>query len=187
MIQFRYHQSTYISLDRSLSKSLITLLRIKFRRMEIDDLEKVSELDYLSFSLPWPKSSFKFEIEQNPTSRCWVAETISGNSNPIIVGMIVVWFIIDETHIATFAVHPDYRKQKIAQRLLAHALIDAYQSGAKKVFLEVRKGNVAARSLYEKFGFIEVGIRPGYYSDNKEDAVMLNIDVLEIDRLESFL
>jgi ribosomal-protein-alanine N-acetyltransferase len=166
---------------------LDNLLPIRFRRMVIEDLEKVSELDRMSFSLSWPKSSFKFEIEQNQTSRCWVAETIFSETTPIIVGMIVVWLIIDEIHIATFAVHPDFRNQKIAQRLLAHTLIDAYKSGAKKVFLEVRRGNISARSLYEKFGFIEVGFRPGYYSDNKEDAVMLNLDVIEIDRLEAFL
>jgi ribosomal-protein-alanine N-acetyltransferase len=84
--------------------------------MVIEDLEKVSELDYLSFSLPWPKSSFKFEIEQNPSSRCWVVETNSEGTQPIIVGMIVVWLIVDEIHVATFAVNPDFRNQRIAQK-----------------------------------------------------------------------
>ncbi|MBA4375142.1 MAG: ribosomal-protein-alanine N-acetyltransferase [Anaerolinea sp.] len=155
--------------------------------MEITDLEEVSQLDQQSFSLPWPESSFIFEIEKNEVSRCWVAETRDERGDTHLVGMIVVWFIVDEVHIATLAVHPDMRKQKVAQRLLAHTLMDAFHSGAKKSFLEVRKGNLAARSLYHKFGFIYVGIRKAYYQNNGEDAVMMNLERFEIDKLESFL
>ncbi len=153
--------------------------------MEIADLEKVKTLDQLSFSLPWPESSFKFEIESNPVSRCWVAEIEDENAHPILVGMAVIWLIVDEAHVATLAVHPDYRGLKIGQRLLAFVLIDSYHSGATRSFLEVRRGNQAARSLYQRFGFEEVGIRKRYYVDNNEDALMMNLEKMDLNKLES--
>jgi ribosomal-protein-alanine N-acetyltransferase len=148
--------------------------------MTLDDLAEVIRLDHASFSLPWPESSFRFEIEKNECSRCWVALLDSK-----IVGIMVAWLIVDEIHIATFAVDPAYRRQGIAQKLLAHTLIDGLRSGGVKGFLEVREGNLAARELYEKFGFEDVGIRKNYYKDNGENAVMLNLENPDIDMLES--
>lgn len=148
--------------------------------MTINDLEEVIQLDHASFALPWPASSFKFEIEENECSRCWVA--LLENK---IVGIMVAWLIIDEIHIATFAVDPAYRRQGIAQKLLVHTLIDGLKSGGEKGFLEVREGNLPARRLYEKFGFEDVGIRNKYYKDNGENAVMMNLETPDIDVLES--
>ena len=153
--------------------------------MTLDDLERVIELDRDSFSLPWPESSFKFELTQNSSSRCWVAEVM--NTPKLVVGMIVTWLIVDEVHVATFAVDPAYRRQGIARRLLAHTLIEGARSGGQKAFLEVRAGNVAARSLYSSFGFEEIGVRKKYYQDNAEDAVMMNLENIKMDTLESFL
>ena len=82
--------------------------------MELADLPAVIELDQRSFSLPWPASSFKFEIENNPVSRCWVVETQIEGEPPVLIAMIVIWLIVDEAHVATIAVHPDYRRQHIA-------------------------------------------------------------------------
>lgn len=153
--------------------------------MDISDLDNVIALDQLSFSLPWPVSSFVFEIEKNPASRCWVAEITDENDNPILVGLIVVWLIVDEVHIATFAVHPDFRRRKIGQHLLAFTLLDAYHAGATRSFLEVRSGNLPARTLYELFGFQEIGVRKHYYKDNNEDAVMMNLEKIDLHLLES--
>lgn len=148
--------------------------------MTLDDLEEVIRLDHASFSLPWPESSFRFEIEKNECSRCWVALL-----DHEIVGIMVAWLIVDEIHIATFAVDPDYRRQGIAQKLLVHTLVDGFESGGKIGFLEVREGNLPARRLYEKFGFVDVGIRKNYYKDNGENAVMMNLEHPDIDVLES--
>jgi [ribosomal protein S18]-alanine N-acetyltransferase len=82
-------------------------------------------------------------------------------------------------------VDPDYRRQGIAQKLLAHTLLDGLQSGGEKGFLEVREGNLAARRLYEKFGFEDIGLRKKYYQDNGENAVMMNLEHPDIDMLES--
>lgn len=155
--------------------------------MTLNDLERVVQLDRASFTLPWPESSFRFEINENKFSRCWVAEIDDDQNVSVMVGMIVAWLIIDEINIATFAVDEAYRRQGIAQCLLAHTLIDAHQSGGEKAFLEVRDGNIAARTLYRKFGFVEVGVRKKYYQDNGEDAVLMNLEELDIDLLNSFL
>ena len=153
--------------------------------MEFDDLPAVIELDQRSFALPWPVSSFRFELESNAVSRCWVAEIDRVDSPPLLVAMVVIWLIVDEAHVATLAVHPDYRRQKIAQRLLAFTLVDAYHAGAVRSLLEVRRGNEAAISMYKRFGYRETGIRKKYYKDNSEDAVLMDLDPLDLDGLLS--
>lgn len=158
---------------------------ISIRKMEARDIQTVIALDRQSFSLPWPESAFHYEVEKNTASRCWVAELFDEANNLVLVGMIVVWLILDEVHIATIAVNSTFRQLHIGQRLLAHTLIDAVDLGAKKAFLEVRKGNLVARALYRKFGFTEVGVRRWYYQDNREDAVLLNLEELDKDRLIS--
>jgi [ribosomal protein S18]-alanine N-acetyltransferase len=168
-------------------KILENPIPVSFRRMTLDDLECVLQLDHASFTLPWPESSFRFEISKNECSRCWVAEIRDENSAPLIVGMIVLWLIIDEIHVATFAVDPNYRRMGIARRLLASSLLEAIHSGGTKSFLEVRAGNLAARTLYSKFGYVEVGVRKKYYQDNGEDAILMNLEDIEIPLLESFL
>ena len=143
------------------------------RRMLLEDVPAVHEIDTLSFSLPWPERSFRFELTENPVSRGWVAE-MDGR----IAAMLVLWFIIDEAHIATIAVHPDYRRQGIGEKVLLHALLAVHDEGARRVFLEVRAGNAAAQAMYKKYGFVADGIRPRYYKDNNEDAVLMSLNNL---------
>lgn len=107
-------------------------------------------------------------------------------AGPVVAAMAVVWFIIDEVHIATIAVDPDYRRRKIGQKLLAAILKDALISGAKHAFLEVRESNASARTMYRRFGFQEVGKRPHYYSDTQEDAVLMNLEPMDGIVLDDF-
>ena len=146
--------------------------------MTVQDISAVIDLDRKSFSLPWPERSFRFELAENPASRCWVAE-LDGK----IVGMIVVWLIVDEAHVATVATHPDYRRQGIGKRLLAYALRHMIQDGARSSFLEVRESNLAAQEMYRKFGYEVTGRRRHYYRDNNEDAILMNLDRLDAERL----
>lgn len=154
--------------------------------MENKDLPRVIEIDRGSFSLPWPERSFLFELEKNEVSRCWVAEFTAGDAALLVVGMIVVWLIADEVHVATLAVDPDYRRYGIAQRLLAHTLIDAYHSGASSSYLEVRRGNQAAIEMYRRFGYQEAGVRRNYYKDNGEDALLMDLVPLDLESLKRF-
>ena len=142
--------------------------------MTLEDLPAVVALDTLSFTLPWPERSFRFELTDNPASRCWVAEL-----DDRIVGMIVAWLLVDEAHVATLATHPDHRRQGIARNLLTYALRYMSKEGAVTSFLEVRDSNLAAREMYRRFGYEEVGRRKRYYKDNGEDAILMTLNGLD--------
>jgi ribosomal-protein-alanine N-acetyltransferase len=142
--------------------------------MSLEDVPAVHEIDTLSFNLPWPERSFRFELTENPVSRNWVAE-VDGR----IAAMLVLWFIIDEAHIATIATHPDFRRQGIGEMILLHALREVAAEGAQRAFLEVRLGNLAAQAMYKKYGFIVDGLRPKYYRDNNEDAILMSLTGLK--------
>ncbi len=152
---------------------------VHIRPMREDDIEQVRLIDKISFSLPWPEQAYRYEINENPASLLWVAETYFPDDEGKVIGMVVVWLILDEAHIATLAVHPDFRRQGIGDKLLLTALKGALSKGANQARLEVRAGNYAARSLYRRFGFDVVGRRLGYYRDNHEDAVLMNLNVLD--------
>ena len=153
-------------------------MNLEIRRMTLEDLPAVVALDQMSFSLPWPERSFRFELTENPASRCWVAVT-----DGRIVGMIVNWLLVDEVHVATIATHPEYRRQGIARKLLAHSLRHMSGEGAISSFLEVRESNDAARDMYRKFGYVETGRRKAYYKDNNEDAILMTLDRINLELL----
>jgi ribosomal-protein-alanine N-acetyltransferase len=149
---------------------------VRIRPMRLDDIDQVILIDRLSFSLPWPASAFRHELLNNPASLLWVAEVDLSDGTLIVVGAVVVWMIMDEAHIATLAVHPDYRRQGISQQLLVIVLRQAIEHQAALATLEVRANNLAAQALYKKFRFEVVGRRPRYYQDNYEDALIMTID-----------
>jgi len=150
-------------------------MSVILRKMTLDDVEQVVAIDQVSFSLPWPTSSFHFELTDNPASRCWVAE-----ADGRVAAMLVAWFIVDEIHIATIATHPDFRRRGIGENLLLHVLQASKAEGALTSFLEVRESNGAAIAMYEKFGYVESGRREGYYKDNGEDAILMTLDPLNL-------
>lgn len=147
---------------------------MNIRRMTLDDLPSVVELDKLSFTLPWPERAFRFELTDNPASRCWVAD-LDGK----IAGMIVAWLLVDEAHIATIATHPDHRRQGIAKELLMYALRYMSKEGAVSSFLEVRDSNTPAQEMYRTFGYEAVGRRKRYYKDTDEDAILMSLNGLD--------
>jgi len=151
-------------------------MSVILRKMTLDDVQQVIAIDQISFSLPWPVSSFRYELTENLASRCWVAE-----ADGRVAAMLVAWFIVDEIHIATIATHPDFRKQGIGEKLLLHTLQSAKAEGAVSSFLEVREGNDAAIMMYRKLGYVESGRRAGYYKDNGEDAILMNLEPLNIE------
>jgi ribosomal-protein-alanine N-acetyltransferase len=148
------------------------------RRMTLDDVPQVVAIDQIAFSLPWPERSFRFEITDNPASRCWVAE-VGGR----VAAMLVLWLIVDEAHIATIASHPDFRRLGIGKALMITALKSATEEGALSSFLEVRESNETALVMYRKFGFVESGRRKEYYKDNNEDAILMTLKPLNVEQL----
>ena len=152
--------------------------------MRLEDVEQVYAIDVLSFSLPWTERSYRFDLTENPAAALWVAEVVAEAGPPRLVGVIATWFIIDEVHIATLAVHPDYRRLGIGRKLLAHALLHSAYKGANTAMLEVRRTNLGAQVLYQQFGFIEVGVRPHYYVDNQEDALLMTLQPIDVEKIQ---
>lgn len=151
------------------------------RPMTLDDLPVVLDIDKLSFPQPWPESSYRFELTTNLASILLVAEV-----DEELVGYIGSWLLVDETHVSTLAVHPNFRRRGIARRLLLELLRRSAANGADIATLEVRVSNQAAIDLYTSFGFRITGRRPGYYRDNHEDAhIMTMVEVVQgVTRME---
>jgi ribosomal-protein-alanine N-acetyltransferase len=157
----------------------LTDAAVIIRPMQAEDLPAVQAIDQVSFAMPWPASAYRYELYDNPHSLLWVAEAVGPDEQRQVVGMVVVWLIIDEAHIATIAVHPDYRARGIAAELMAAALSGALEHGMLTATLEVRAHNPPAHKLYQRFRFEVVGRRPRYYRDNNEDALIMTIDKLD--------
>ena len=146
--------------------------------MNLDDIPRVREIDLLSFSLPWPEKSFLFELTENPSSLALIAELSASGSQPTVIGMSIVWVIVDEAHIATIAIHPDFRSYGYGKNMLAETLRQSIQRGALVATLEVRASNLIAQQMYATFGFTIVGQRQHYYRDNNEDAILMTVENL---------
>jgi [ribosomal protein S18]-alanine N-acetyltransferase len=150
-------------------------MNVIIRKMTVQDVPAVAQIDQLSFSLPWPEHSFHYEVSDNRVARCFVAEA----EDKRLAAMIVSWIVIDELHIATIATHPEFRRQGIGTLILKYALKDAAASEVRRAFLEVRASNEAALDMYRKFGFEISGRRTKYYKDNGEDAILMTLETLE--------
>jgi ribosomal-protein-alanine N-acetyltransferase len=158
---------------------------ITIRRMTDADLDRVRAIDQASFPTPWPANSFRHELEKNKAAHLWVAEESIDDAQNKIVGMIVVWLLVDEIHIATIAVDAAHRRQGIASQLIFTALSHLVDRGAIEATLEVRENNAAAQALYRGFGFRPVGRRRAYYHDSGEDAIIMALRNLDAEHLMS--
>jgi ribosomal-protein-alanine N-acetyltransferase len=141
--------------------------------MEPSDLPAAIEIDSLCLPRPWSEAVWREELE-SPLSLYLLLEEGGG-----IIGQIGVRHVLDELHITTLAVRPERRRQGHARTLVGAAL--AAFPGTRRVHLEVRPSNAAARALYEALGFATTGLRRRYYGD--EDALLMTLDLEEGRRL----
>ena len=145
---------------------------VRLRRMMRKDLPEVIAIEHQSFSNPWPDTTFEGEIQNIGLSYPVVAvDEAEGN----IIGYVIFWIIRDEVQINNVAVHPDYRRRRIAENMFRDILAVLEQNGILFVTLEVRAGNAAALTLYEKLGFKKIGYRKEYYTHPAEDAVVMGL------------
>lgn len=151
--------------------------------MQQSDVATVAAIERMVFTMPWSSSAFGYELRSNPHSHYYVARAESiprtldeRGMDPSIVGYGGFWMLLDEAHVCTLGVHPDWRRRSAGELLLAHMISEAAGMGANVVTLEVRVSNLAAQRLYEKYGFGTVGMRKGYYSDNNEDALIMTTE-----------
>ena len=143
-------------------------VRVLIEPMRLDDLPRIHAIEQASFSAPWPANAYRSELESNRLATYLVARV-----DDEIVGYGGMWLMVDEAHITTFAIDPAWRRQRIGERLLLECMVVAIARSAREMTLEVRLSNLPARRLYEKFGFRPVGVRPRYYSDDHEDALIM--------------
>jgi [ribosomal protein S18]-alanine N-acetyltransferase len=148
--------------------------RVVVEPMGLDDVEAVHEIERLSFRTPWPAYAFEQELKGNRLARYLVAR-----AGDRVVGFAGIWTMVDDAHVTTFGVHPDWRRQGIGRQLLLNLAELAVAIGAKRMTLEVRASNVPAQALYRSFDFDVVGRRAGYYTDDGEDALIMTTPELD--------
>jgi len=141
------------------------------RGMTLADVPQVLHIERRSFSIPWQEPTFRGLLRRRSASLL-VAEDAG-----TIVGYAVLWYAADEAELGDLAVHPEARRQGLGRWILDRSLLEAGRRGAEQVVLEVRASNAEARRLYEKAGFDTVGVRPSYYSEPVEDAILMRRSV----------
>ncbi len=143
-------------------------MKIELKEMTSSYTEGVFNVGKLSLKEAWSLDSINKELD-NKNAKYIVAVT----ENNEVVGFIGLWIVLDEGDITNVAVHPNYRKQKIASLLIEYVINNMKNWDISSLTLEVRKSNIPAQNLYKKFNFNVSGIRKNFYSDNNEDAYIM--------------
>ncbi len=146
---------------------------LRIGEYEEGDIDQILAIERDSFPTPWSANIFRSEII-SPISRLLVARV---GCEWLVAGYLVYWQVADEIHLHNIAVRRDMRRQGIASRLLGETVRFSRLKGARWLTLEVRRSNHAAQRFYEKFGISVRGIRPGYYTDTREDALIMWADL----------
>ncbi len=136
-------------------------------------LEGILDIENVSFPSPWSRQAFLQEID-NPISHLWVV-----TKNGALVGYVCFWIVENVVQLLNIAVHPNTRGRGLGYRLIKEVIKKGMSGQGKQVWLEVRVSNQAARGLYKKVGFEEVGLRPRYYRDTNEDAISMSLALPE--------
>lgn len=148
--------------------------KIFFRPMELSDLPQIEIIEKNSFSTPWPIQAYFTQLTNNQSARYTVV-IVNGK----VAGYCGCSLTSNKAHIMTIAIHPNYRGQGLGRAILTHVMGMMRAAGVTEMTLEVRVSNFIAQSLYEKLGFKRCGIRPKYYFDNQEDAIIMRVTLNE--------
>ncbi|MDZ7959943.1 MAG: ribosomal protein S18-alanine N-acetyltransferase [Aulosira sp. DedQUE10] len=159
-------------------------LELKLQSLTSDDLNAVLELDKACFGGLWTLEGYQRELDSPNSDLLGLFSPVSRFN---LLGMGCFWSILEEAHITILAVHPQYHCQGIGQALLYSLLKTASDRGLERATLEVRASNLAAISLYQKFGFKTAGRRRRYYQDNGEDALILWLGDLQYPNFQTTL
>jgi ribosomal-protein-alanine N-acetyltransferase len=150
------------------------------RRMVPEDLDRVLELQKQAFAHPWSADLFKRELTHD-WSTILLAEDLvqgeQGRESPRLLGFLIFWLVHDELHVLNLATDPIHRRRGVARALMTRTLATGREHKCVLATLEVRRSNEPAISLYRSFDFRAVGIRPNYYAEEREDAIVMNADL----------
>ena len=147
-------------------------------RLSRASVSDIADIEAESNSPPWSRKLFSDEFQHD------YARMYGARLHGRLVSYLLLHTVLDEAHVVKFGVLMHYRGRGIGRALMREVLLELHQAAVRWVGLEVRKSNLIARRLYESFGFIEAGIRERYYSDNSEDACLMNLtmrDFVELD------
>lgn len=139
----------------------------QIRPMRREDVLQVSEIEKLSFPSPWSCGMFSSELDKENFAFYYVMEY-----QDEVIAYIGYWKLANEAHLVNLAVHPAFRRKRLGSRLLKYILERAQNQGLDTITLEVRCFNLAAQKFYERFDFKKIAIRPGYYVETGEDALV---------------
>ncbi len=143
------------------------------RRMTLADVPQVYALEAATFADPWSEQSFADEMVKNKCARYLVAE-----AQGRVVAYAGAWIVLEEGHVTNIAVEEGMRGQGVGKAVTAALMQYAANLGVAYMTLEVRKSNLPAQRMYQKLGFVELGVRKRYYENNGEDALLLVCDHL---------
>ena len=153
--------------------------RPQHRRFEIvpmrpADLDDIMEIERLSFRAPWSRQVCVEELDRD-----WAHVDVLKERRPDarVIAFVNYWLVRDEVHVLNVATHTDARRQGHGSRLLEHVIAFATRHKCRYVTLEVRRSNAGAIRLYRKYGFRPVGIRPNYYVEDNEDAIVMLLEL----------
>ncbi len=149
---------------------------LAFRRMRESDLPRVMEIERAAFSHPWSEDLVRRELSHEFSTVLLATEPPAAGEG--VLGFAIVWLVHDELHVLNVAVAPEARRRGVARALLAELEGRALDDGAAKATLEVRRSNTPAIELYRSLGYVEVGVRPRYYAEDGEDAILMDKDLL---------
>ena len=146
-----------------------TASKVEFRRLELRDLNAIEAIERASYRTPWSRSMFAGELAKPSSISLGAFDAETGE----LVGYLIISRYVDAWHVMNVAVAPDQRRRKIASMLLERLFEVTAGDGRRGYTLEVRVSNDVAIRLYERAGFKPRGIRRGYYTDNREDALIM--------------
>ena len=142
---------------------------IEFRKLKLRDLNAIEEIERASYPTPWSRSMFAGELAK-PSSICLGAVDSSTDE---LVGYLIISRYVDAWHVMNIAVAPSHRRRGIARGLMERLFELTARDARRGYTLEVRVSNATAIALYERLGFMSRGLRRGYYTDNREDALIM--------------
>jgi ribosomal-protein-alanine N-acetyltransferase len=142
--------------------------------MRLGDLDAVMEIERSSFRTPSSAQVFLEEM-----ARDWAfVDVVRDRASRRVVAFGNYWLVADEVHLLNVATAPDRRQEGHASRLLAHIIEVGRSRACRLMTLEVRRSNAAALRIYRRFGFRAVGVRPNYYTEDQEDAIVMVFDLV---------
>ena len=144
---------------------------ILVRPMTVEDISAVVEIEKESFVTPWTPHAFRLEMRNHLA----VYRVVEVDGRVAAYGGM--WLILDEGHVTNIAVHPEFRGRHLGRKIMEVLMDEARQRKLLRMTLEVRKQNHVAIALYKDLGFLLAGIRPGYYQDTGEDALIMWIEL----------